>query len=753
MYAGYIPCPLISFKILFLIKMMGVLKCYHNNSIIFAMMTITYDTKTFMNSPKQILSRYYGYDSFRDNQEEVIDHILSGNDALVIMPTGGGKSVCFQVPAMCLPGLTLVISPLLALMQDQVTNLKAIGIPAEAYNSMATETELANIRMKVRNQEVKILYVSPERLNTQNFYDFIKEIQLSLVAVDEAHCVSIWGNDFRSDYLAISQFRNTFYNIPFIALTATADAVTQQDICNQLHLKSYKIFISSFERKNITIQVRQGLKRLEQIVKFIDENEGSGIIYCLSRKNTESLAEALAIKGYDTSYYHAGMDNETRKRVQDNFINDKVSIICATIAFGMGVDKPNIRWVIHYNLPKNIESFYQEIGRAGRDSLPANSLLFYSFQDMEVMKGFIFDSEANEEFKNVQLDKIERVWDFANSSECRTNVILNYFGEYRDIPCGHCDNCLEPPKKIDGTQIAQMALSAIYRTNQQLTIQFLIDVLRGSGKAEIRSSGYDQIKTYGVGRNYSQFEWRDYIVQLLHKGYISLDYTNGYKLKLTGLAHSVLFEKQKIQLVSPLFEKPSKKQKVKENDLLPKITANQSLLDKLKVWRLEKAKAEGVPPYIVFNDNTLQALSNTKIESESDLEGIIGIGQMKLKKYGSEVFEIISEFALGRKASKTSTFTETLRLLNEGHSFEEIAQLRNIGVSTVVEHIVKSFKEGAIDSIDAYVDTEVYEEIIGIAKEIESFDRLRPIYDHLQQKYTFDQIKFALAKYSVETKI
>ncbi|HMP30713.1 MAG TPA: RQC domain-containing protein, partial [Saprospiraceae bacterium] len=314
-----------------------------------------------------------------------------------------------------------------------------------------------------------------------------------------------------------------------------------------------------------------------------------------------------------------------------------------TIAFGMGVDKPNIRWVIHYNMPKNIESFYQEIGRGGRDSLPAKSLLFYSYQDIEIMKGFVLESNSNEEFKNVQLDKIERVWDFANSNECRTNVILNYFGEYRDTPCGHCDNCLEPPKKIDGTQLAQMALSAIYRTKEQLTIQLLIDVLRGSAKAEIRSNGFDQIKTYGVGRNHSQFEWRDYIVQLLHKGYISLDYSNGYKLRLTTLANSVLFENQKIQLVAPTFGQPAKTKKTKTVDLTAQKESNPSLLDHLKIWRLEKAKEESVPPYIIFNDNTLVALSKTPIGSITDLEGIVGIGQVKLKKYGAEVFEIISE--------------------------------------------------------------------------------------------------------------
>ena len=700
--------------------------------------------------PSEILHKYYGYNAFRSQQEEIINHVLAGNDSLVIMPTGGGKSLCFQVPAMCLSGLTLVVSPLLALMQDQVSNLKAIGIPAAAYNSMAKESELADIRIKVRNKEVKILYVSPERLNTSSFYDFIREIQLSLVAIDEAHCVSIWGNDFRSDYLSISKFRDSFYNIPFIALTATADTVTQKDICDQLHLKDSRTFISSFERENITISARQGLKRLEQIIRFIDDNEGSGIIYCLSRKNTETLAEALSLKGYDAASYHAGMDTEGRKRVQDDFINDRVRIICATIAFGMGIDKPNIRWVIHYNMPKNIESFYQEIGRAGRDSLPAKSLLFYSYQDVEVMKSFITDSEANEEFKNVQLDKIERVWDFANSNECRTNIILNYFGEFRDYPCGHCDNCIEPPTKIDGTILTQMALSAIFRTKEQLTIQMLIDVLRGSAKAEIRQAGFDQIKTYGVGRNISAFAWRDYIVQLLHKGYIFLDYSNGYKLRLTNLSGAVLYENQKVQLVSATYTEELKKSKAKEVVTDIKKEAKPTILNHLKQWRLEKAKAENVPPYVIFNDNTLNSLAKETINELSDLEGITGIGQVKLKKYGPELLEIIKEFTQEVKPKKSGTVDETFRLYQEGNTLTEIAELRGLAPSTITEHIIQCFKEGKIPSLDNYIDDDSYHTIIKAAKELESFDRLRPVFDHLEEKFSFDQIKFAFAKFEKE---
>jgi ATP-dependent DNA helicase RecQ len=592
--------------------------------------------------PQEFLKKYFGYDTFRENQLEVINHTIDQNDSLVIMPTGGGKSVCFQIPALCFDGLTLVISPLLALMQDQVGNLKSVGIAAEAYNSMSTEDELSEIRHLARSGSLKLLYVSPERLNTPSFLDFIQDVKISLVAVDEAHCVSIWGNDFRVDYLSIKDFRDKMSSIPFIALTATADEATQKDICNQLHLDDAKIFISSFERKNIIITAQQGIDRLREINDFIAKNEGSGIVYCLSRKSTEQVAERLQSKGIRAEAYHAGMSNDDRKRIQEQFIKDEIEVICATIAFGMGVDKPNIRWVIHYNISKNVESFYQEIGRAGRDGLTAKSLLFYSYQDIEILKGFIDGSEADHSFKEIQLEKLERVWDFATASSCRTNIILNYFGEFKDENCGHCDNCIKPPKKIDGTTYVQMALSAVKRTDEQLTISNLVDVLRGSFKKEIKEAGWDQIKTFGVGRDLTANDWREYIVQIIHKGYLRIDFTNGYKLKLTPLSNSVLYNNVKVELTKVIFEK---KKALTKTEIAVKASKpeDSNLLQKLKSWRSEKARIENVPAYIVFGDATLKYISSSTIKSLDDFSKIPGIGTLKQQKYGPELLELIKE--------------------------------------------------------------------------------------------------------------
>jgi ATP-dependent DNA helicase RecQ len=592
--------------------------------------------------PQEFLKKYFGYDTFRENQLEVINHTIDQKDSLVIMPTGGGKSVCFQIPALCFDGLTLVISPLLALMQDQVGNLKSVGIAAEAYNSMSTEDELSQIRHSARSGSLKLLYVSPERLNTPSFLDFIQDVKISLVAVDEAHCVSIWGNDFRVDYLSIKDFRDKMSSIPFIALTATADEATQKDICNQLHLDDAKIFISSFERKNIIITAQQGIDRLREINDFIAKNEGSGIVYCLSRKSTEQVAERLQSKGIRAEAYHAGMSNDDRKRIQEQFIKDEIEVICATIAFGMGVDKPNIRWVIHYNISKNVESFYQEIGRAGRDGLTAKSLLFYSYQDIEILKGFIDGSEADHSFKEIQLEKLERVWDFATASSCRTNIILNYFGEFKDENCGHCDNCIKPPKKIDGTTYVQMALSAVKRTDEQLTISNLVDVLRGSFKKEIKEAGWDQIKTFGVGRDLTAIDWREYIVQIIHKGYLRIDFTNGYKLKLTPLSNSVLYNNVKVDLTKVIFEK---KKALTKTEIAVKASKSEdsNLLQKLKSWRSEKARIENVPAYIVFGDATLKYISSSAIKSLEDFSKIPGIGTLKQQKYGPELLELIKE--------------------------------------------------------------------------------------------------------------
>jgi ATP-dependent DNA helicase RecQ len=440
-----------------------------------------------MEKTLQILESVFGYKSFRDQQAAIIDNVMQGQDTLVIMPTGGGKSLCFQIPALALEGVTIVISPLIALMKDQVTALKALGVKAEALNSQLSSAQSSELENSVYRGEVKILYISPEKLNSAQTFAFLSRLNISLIAVDEAHCVSMWGNDFRPDYLSVGKLKNDFPNIPFIALTATADATTQKDILDKLNLRNPKVFVSSFERKNIHLSALPGQERLDQIIKFINKRKGeSGIIYCTSRNSTMKLAESLQKKGINADYYHAQLSTEERNSVQEKFINDEVPIICATIAFGMGIDKSNVRWIIHYNLPKNIEGYYQEIGRAGRDGLPSEALLFHSYQDYGVLRDFISDGNADYEYKQVQYAKLDRMLEAASTTDCRTNLLLSYFGEYRKEPCNHCDNCLEKKEHIDGTVLAQKAISAVMRCNEQLTLPMLIDVLRGSSKAELK---------------------------------------------------------------------------------------------------------------------------------------------------------------------------------------------------------------------------------------------------------------------------
>lgn len=597
---------------------------------------------------KQLLKSTFGYDSFRYPQEEIILHVLEGHDTLVIMPTGGGKSLCYQIPALAKEGLTVVVSPLIALMKDQVNALNALGVKASAYNSHANLSELNAIENEAYDGKIKMLYISPEKLGTKNCMTFLSRLQISLVAVDEAHCVSMWGNDFRPDYLNLAKLRDALPSLPFIALTATADASTQQDICKQLHLNNPGIFISSFERKNITLSAAAANKRLDVIEALIRRNSGkSGIIYCTSRKSTESVCEALINRGIKADYYHAGMLQEDRSKVQEAFINDDIQIICATVAFGMGIDKSNIRWVVHYNMPKNIEGYYQEIGRAGRDGLPSEALMFYNFMDYEMLKEFIKESEASETFKEVQYAKLDRMWECANTSDCRTNLLLNYFGEYRQEPCNHCDNCLQPKESFDGTVLAQKALSAIVRTGEQISMNMLIDILRGSHKKEIIDKAYDKIKTFGAGRDRYALEWKSFITQMINQGLIAIDYTDYYKLKTTPLSKSVLSGESTVNLTASVLKIKSEDKVVKEKKTAIKKEfgpVDNSLLGKLKSWRLFKAKEMAMPPYVIMHDSTLEAIASSSPSNQTELADIPGIGEHKLNKYGDELIKIVMDY-------------------------------------------------------------------------------------------------------------
>ena len=601
----------------------------------------------------QTLKTYFGYDSFRPLQEEIIRHILDGNDALVLMPTGGGKSICYQLPALLREGTAVVVSPLISLMKDQVEALCANGISAGALNSSNDETENAALRRACTEGRLKLLYISPEKLLAEANY-LLRDMHISLFAIDEAHCISQWGHDFRPEYAQMGILHQQFPNVPIIALTATADKITREDIIRQLHLNHPRIFISSFDRPNLSLTVKRGYRQKEKsktILDFIARHPGeSGIIYCMSRSKTESVAQMLQKQGIRTAVYHAGLSPARRDEAQDDFINDRVQVVCATIAFGMGIDKSNVRWVIHYNLPKSIESFYQEIGRAGRDGLPSDTLLFYSLADLILLTKFATDSGQ----EGINLEKLQRMQQYAESDICRRRILLSYFGETADHDCGNCDVCKNPPERFDGTIIVQKALSAIARTEQQISTGVLVDILRGTMSPEVVSKGYQQLKTFAAGREVPARDWHDYLLQMLQLGYFEIAYNENNHLKITSTGSDVLFGRATARLVVIRREetnetKQGRKRKVplpgKELPLGLPDTENEALFEALRKLRKRLADEEALPAYIVLSDKVLHLLSTSRPATIEEFGNINGIGEYKKKKYGKEFVALIRKFS------------------------------------------------------------------------------------------------------------
>ena len=601
----------------------------------------------------QTLKTYFGYDSFRPLQEDIIRHLMERKDALVLMPTGGGKSICYQLPALLSEGTAVVVSPLISLMKDQVETLCANGIAAGALNSNNNETENASLRRACMEGKLKLLYISPEKLLAEANY-LLRDMHISLFAIDEAHCISQWGHDFRPEYTQMGILHQLFPRVPIIALTATADKITREDIIKQLHLNQPGIFISSFDRPNLSLTVKRGYRQKEKskaILDFIDRHPGeSGIIYCMSRSKTETVAQMLQRQGIRSAVYHAGLSPARRDEAQDDFINDRVQVVCATIAFGMGIDKSNVRWVIHYNLPKSIESFYQEIGRAGRDGMPSDTLLFYSLADLILLTKFATDSGQ----QSINLEKLQRMQQYAEADICRRRILLSYFGENTACDCGNCDVCKNPPERFDGTIIVQKALSAIARSEQQIGTGILVDILRGNMSAEVTERGYHRLKTFGAGRDVPAGDWHDYLLQMLQLGYFEMAYNENNHLKITQSGTDVLFGRARARLVIIRRDEAvqaakgrKRKAAVPARELplgLPNAESGE-LFEALRALRKRLADQEALPAYIVLSDKVLHLLSTSRPTTIEEFGNISGIGEYKKKKYRKEFVELIREYS------------------------------------------------------------------------------------------------------------
>ena len=601
----------------------------------------------------QTLKTYFGYDSFRPLQEDIIRHLMDRKDALVLMPTGGGKSICYQLPALLSEGTAVVVSPLISLMKDQVETLCANGIAAGALNSNNDETENASLRRACMEGKLKLLYISPEKLLAEANY-LLRDMHISLFAIDEAHCISQWGHDFRPEYTQMGILHQLFPQVPIIALTATADKITREDIIKQLHLNQPRIFISSFDRPNLSLTVKRGYQQKEKskaILDFIARHPGeSGIIYCMSRSKAETVAQMLQKQGIKSAVYHAGLSPARRDEAQDDFINDRVQAVCATIAFGMGIDKSNVRWVIQYNLPKSIESFYQEIGRAGRDGMPSDTLLFYSLADLILLTKFATDSGQ----QSINLEKLQRMQQYAEADICRRRILLSYFGENTTCDCGNCDVCKNPPERFDGTIIVQKALSAIARSEQQIGTGILVDILRGNMSSEVTERGYHRLKTFGAGREVPVRDWHDYLLQMLQLGYFEIAYNENNHLKITQSGTDVLFGRARALLVTIRREEAvqatrGRKRKAtvptKELPLGLPNTESGELFEALRTLRKRLADQEALPAYIVLSDKVLHLLSASRPTTIEEFGNISGIGEYKKKKYGKEFVELIRKYS------------------------------------------------------------------------------------------------------------
>lgn len=697
------------------------------------------------------LRRFFGYSSFRPGQLEIITTVMTGRDALVIMPTGGGKSITFQIPALMLPGMTIVVSPLLSLMRDQVEALRANGIPAATINSLQTEAENRVVIDAMSAGFIKLLYISPERL-VADFPKWRLTTPVSLIAIDEAHCISRWGHDFRPEYARLAEVRHLRPDIPMMALTATADRLTRDDISARLDLRSPAIFISSFDRPNLSLSVKPypGAKtKIAEIASFIDRYPAdTGIVYCLARKTTEAIAAELGRRGYRAAAYHAALPPGSRHEVQTRFRKGQLQVVVATVAFGMGIDKSNVRWVIHNNMPSCIESYYQEIGRAGRDGLPAETLMYHSVSDIIALRHFAQDSGQ----AALNLEKLKRIEDYAYSGICRRRVLLSYFGQEMTRDCGNCDICLSPPPRFDATIAVKKALSAIIRTDEQVGASMLVDILRGSARADLRAHGYDRIKTYGAGRDIDAPTWQAIILQMLQLGMVEIDYAQGNRLKVTPYGRRIIHATEPVMLpIARPSARPSRSKATRAGTT--PVDPRRILIDALRATRSDLAAKEGIPDYMVFSDAVIEAVAAIRPDSLDAFAAIEGISDRKAAAYWPAIAKTLAKAVSGYSTPRTTSEDITLFLFRRGHSPADIALMRGFKATTIYSHLASCISRLTTAEIDSIIDPATYAAILAIFRSAPEGKHFEPFKtapkgaapNPLADRYPYPVVSFAHA--------
>lgn len=704
-----------------------------------------------MCAAKNILKEVFGYDEFRHQQEEIVNTIIDGNDALVLMPTGGGKSLCYQIPAIARDGVGVVVSPLIALMQDQVNALQQLGVNAAYINSTLSAREVAEVQQKARDNELDLLYLSPERLVGEETLAFLKSIDVALFAIDEAHCVSQWGHDFRKEYQQLSTLHENFPDVPRIALTATADQNVRTEMIKELKLEDAQVYISSFDRPNITYAIEEQDRGQQQLWRFIHENHAkdAGIVYCLSRRKVENVASFLREKGRVALPYHAGLSTRVRSSNQAKFLREEGVIIVATIAFGMGIDKPDVRFVAHFSMPKNIESYYQETGRAGRDGQPSNAWMAYNYKDVVMQRQFIRDSDAGDEHKNVLHNKLDSLVDLCEQLDCRRQTLLKYFDEPLSEPCGNCDNCINPPESIDATEEAQMALSAIYRTEQQFGIMYLIDILLGNDSDErVAQLKHNALSVYGIGKKKDHVKtwWRRLYRQLISQSYIEVEAEYG-SLKLTDKSKGILKGKETFHLRDVV----KAQHKSKKSDEIDLGRHDQVLWEALKKLRMDLATDQGVPPYVIFSDHSLlEMVRKRPVEGEKFMY-ISGVGEYKLAKYGDVFIEVIKANPLPDKLDNRldDDVNVSLDHFLEHKSVETVAEVLGININTVYMHLSKAIAVGLVDKKDVTgLEDGDIDYIIQMAEMTGYLEekKMKPVFDALDGMYDYGTLRCVLAE-------